>query len=129
MPYQTQDAKSFIYNHLHEIRNPKDLAERLNYSYESLRKDFKRQEGVTLGAFITSARIEQARKLLAETDLRCAEVAYAVGFEREEVAARAFKRAIGYSMQEYRRLNQNRSETEQDQPSESTTSVNHKDQP
>ena len=102
MPTDTAEIKRYIEAHLKHIRTPQEVAQPLGHSYETLRKDFKRIEGITLGRFITQARIQRIKQYLVTTNLLCSEISYRVGFVREDVAARAFKRETGLSMQAYR---------------------------
>lgn len=103
MPIPPEHVKRFIQEHIAEIQGPRDVAEGMRYAYDTLRKDFKRQEGITLGVYLTQVRVERAKQLLIETEMRSSEIAYAVGFSREEVAAKAFKKETGLSMQAYRK--------------------------
>ena len=99
---RTEEAKRFIETHI-KIPGPPEIAEQLGIPYETLRKDFRRVEGVTLGAFITRKKVEYMKHLLEKTDLRCFEISDRVGFSREEVCMRVFKKHTGMTMLAYRR--------------------------
>lgn len=96
-------VRNLIIQRVADISNPQDVATLLGMSYHTLRKEFRRKTGKTLGKFIIQARIKKAKQLLTTTDLLCFEVSYAVGFTREDVAARTFKEHTGMTMQGYRR--------------------------
>ena len=96
-------VKAYIVQHISQVRNPQDVARQLQVSYHSLRKDFRRQAGMTLGQFIRLARVQRARYLLATTNLCCFEISYEAGFSREDVAARIFKQETNMTMLDYRK--------------------------
>ena len=96
-------ALALIGQRLAEIAGPEDLADALGLPVETLRRAFRREVGVPPGEYLTQRRVDEARRLLAETDLRAFEVGQAVGWGREDTAARAFRRATGTTMQAYRR--------------------------
>ena len=88
--------------HLKEIRGREDVAAALGLPMELLQRAFLRQEGITLAKHIRTARVEQAKKLLRETDLRCKEVCEAVGFARVDEGERTFREVAGQTMRAYR---------------------------
>ena len=96
--------RAYIQAHIGEIGNAEDVARQLGLPYENLRKTFRRRTGTSLARYIECVRIETAKRLLVETDLLCFEVAHRVGYDREDTAARAFRRSTGLTMGEYRTL-------------------------
>jgi AraC-like DNA-binding protein len=62
-----------------------------------------RDEGTTLSKEIAGLRAARAKKDLADSDQRVAEIALAVGFRDPTVFSRAFKNWTEQSPQEYRR--------------------------
>ncbi len=104
-PMNTEKIKYYIDNHLDHIRKIQDVADHFDMSGETLRRTFRRAEGVGLSRFITQVRVEKAKALLRETDLLCFEVCFAVGFQREDTGAKVFKRVAGCTMEAWRRQN------------------------
>jgi AraC-like DNA-binding protein len=102
MAVDTQAVKRLIQENLKVIHTVEDVARRINISPETLRKEFWRQEKITLGDFITNSKVEKAKRLLIETDWLCKEVCYEAGFRREDSAETSFRRRTGLSMQEFR---------------------------
>ena len=98
-----ESLKLAIKSHYREIRSTEDLAKFTKNSIQTVRKDFLREENTTLAAFIRRTRIEKAKELLEETRLPCHVICRRVGFNREDVGERAFKRLTGRTMIEYRR--------------------------
>ena len=86
-----------------ELAGPEDVAAAVGVPLETLRKAFRRERGVWPREYIERRRVAEARRLLAETDLLSYEVGLAVGWHREDTASRAFHRATGMTMREYRR--------------------------
>jgi len=104
MQVNAKEVRLYITANLSEIQSPRDVAAGLNVPYETLRKSVRREFKRTLGGLIRDARVRRAKKLLRETNKRCFEVSYEVGFRREDVAARVFKKQTGLSMQAYRHI-------------------------
>ena len=86
-----------------ELRGPEDVAAAVGLPLETLRKAFRREHGVWPRDYLERRRVEEAKRLLAGSDLRAYEVGLAVGWGREDTASRAFHRATGVTMREYRR--------------------------
>lgn len=83
--------------------NLNDLARRVHLSPSYLSKTFKMHTGVNLTRYIQNLRIEQAMKLLRDTDLLNYQVGEAVGLSDPVYFAKLFKRLTGISPSEYRR--------------------------
>ncbi len=64
---------------------------------------FPKECGVGFGDYLTSVRIDAARKLLEETPLKVYEVAEEVGYASAEHFSRSFKRVTGISPNRYGR--------------------------
>ena len=84
------------------------VARGLGVSERSLRRKFKALAGTTLGGYLAQRRIEQARRLLLESDLRLAEVANRLEFVNEFHFSRRFKQFTGVSPRAYRESHRNR---------------------
>ncbi len=63
---------------------------------------FKRDTGISLWAFLTRIRIEQARIFLENTDWKNYEVAYNVGYDNPSYFNKLFKKYTGQTPNEYR---------------------------
>ncbi len=72
----------------------------LNYSYFS--HAFKEQTGMSFVKYLRSVRIDKAKELLKESQMKIYEVAEEVGFENHKHFSRAFRETIGISPLEYR---------------------------
>jgi transcriptional regulator GlxA family with amidase domain len=77
------------------------LAERGAMSARSVARLFSREVGMSPARFIEKARVEVARRLLEESDLRVEQIARKAGFGGEERLRRAFRRHFHMSPREY----------------------------
>jgi AraC-like DNA-binding protein len=100
-------VQALIDAHLPSIEGPADVAALMAMSYHTLRRQFKREAGVSLARFIAQRRVARAQELLRETDLRHYEICYLVGFPSEVTGARTFKRITGQTMTDYRGVHGN----------------------
>ena len=63
---------------------------------------FKKHLGTTPQAFLTSAKIINARELLTITDIPVSSVAISCGYQNPFAFSRAFKKETGMTPREYR---------------------------
>lgn len=84
------------------------VAGELGVSSRTLRRRFKGLSGLTPGEFINRRRIDQARRLLLESDAKVSDVALELRFANEFHFSRRFKQLTGLSPRAYRELHQNR---------------------
>jgi len=85
-----------------------ELAEEYHISPSYLSHLFKRVTGYTIMEYLTMCRLSMARKLLCETELSITEIVYATGFSDCSNFSRLFKREIGCSPMEYKRVEHER---------------------
>ncbi len=71
---------------------------------------FRRLTGLSPLEYVNALRLEQARKLLSQTDDPLREIARGVGFRDEYYFSRRFTRFMGVSPKEYRQLTRRHSE-------------------
>jgi AraC-like DNA-binding protein len=63
---------------------------------------FKKGTGVNFTEYVSRVRIESARNLLLNPNLRISEIAYQVGFQSLTHFNRVFKKVVGESPTEFR---------------------------
>ena len=102
MDADPEKIKRYIRNRISHIGTNQEVADHFDVSSETLRRRFRRAEGMSLSRFITQVRVEKAKALLRETDLLCFEICFVVGFTREDTGAKVFKRVAGCTMQAWR---------------------------
>ena len=75
-----------------------------NASY--LSRIFKQYSGMNLTEYIMQVRMNEATRLLRETDMQVQEITKAIGLESAAYFIRMFKRATHMTPQQYREFNQ-----------------------
>lgn len=80
-----------------------DIADYLHISRTYLFKLFKNNLNTTPKAFLTAAKIANARELLAKTDISIANIATSSGYQNYFAFSKAFKRETGMTPSDYRR--------------------------
>lgn len=80
-----------------------ELAEKCNLSVVSLSKIIKKNTGENFTDLLKKKRLQEAEKLLKESDLSVTEIIYSVGYENTNFFYRIFREAYGCSPKEYRR--------------------------
>ena len=101
---------SFFEKHIREELTLDDVCKRMSYSRSFLCKTFKKQTGETLMGCFSRMRIEEAARLLEQTDWSVATVASYLGFSEAKYFGALFKKYTGVSPSGYRKnmLNENR---------------------
>jgi transcriptional regulator GlxA family with amidase domain len=79
------------------------LARRAAMSPRTFARAFRAEVGTTPAAYVQSARVEAARRLLEATGLGTAEIARSCGFGTTETMYRAFRRTVRTTPGRYRR--------------------------
>lgn len=82
-----------------------EIAERVNLAPAYLSWLFKKETGANLVKYITDYRMEQARKLLEDEELKIVLVAKACGYENQPYFNRLFKNYYGMTPRQYREKN------------------------
>lgn len=93
----------YIEAHLMEPLDTSALSDYMHLSYKRLGSFFKEQTGHTLLEYHTSLRMQEAAKLLRETDLQVCQIAEKLGFPDAFYFSNVFKKVYRISPREYRR--------------------------
>ena len=101
MPLITR-AKEFIRLNQSEDLSLTMVAKAVNTSTFYFCKLFKKATGLNFTNYVSRTRIEKAKNLLLNPNLRISEIAYEVGFQSLTHFNRVFKKIIGQSPTEYR---------------------------
>jgi len=96
------EAKQFIHNHYAENLSLGQVATAMNTSFFYFCKLFRKATGTTFTEFLSRTRIEKAKNLLLNRNLRISEIAYEVGFQSLTHFNRTFKTITGESPTAYR---------------------------
>ncbi|SFL43464.1 AraC-type DNA-binding protein [Gracilibacillus orientalis] len=79
-----------------------DLAEKLHFNKYYLCHFFKKEFGVTIHQYILQRRMYEAKKLLVETSMPIAEIAFRIGFSTASNFIRCFKKYQHETPKQYR---------------------------
>ncbi len=96
-------AKRFIQEHQAEDLTLGQVARSANASTFYFCKLFKKATGLQFTKYLARVRIEKAKNLLLNPNLRISEIAYACGFQSLTHFNRVFKKIVGQSPTEYRK--------------------------
>lgn len=80
----------------------KDVCERFNYSRSFICKIFKEQTGESLISYFNRLKIDEAKKLLCDTDMTVISISELLGFSEAKYFGVTFKKQEGVSPQAYR---------------------------
>jgi AraC-like DNA-binding protein len=95
-------AKDFIKEHQTEDLSLGQVARAVNTSTFYFCKMFKKFTGINFTDYLSRVRIEKAKNLLLNRNLRVSEIAYEVGFQSLTHFNRVFKKILGVSPTHYR---------------------------
>jgi YesN/AraC family two-component response regulator len=80
------------------------LADRYRMSPNYLSKLFREQKKMNYSDFLCGVRMEKAKSMLAEADIRIKDLCNKVGYRNPNVFIKAFRKRFGVSPGEYKRL-------------------------
>jgi AraC family transcriptional regulator len=92
---QLARAVDFIEAKLGGSLSLQEIASASGLSPVHFARQFKRTTGTTPHQYVMRVRIERAKRLLAQTDLAIAQIAYECGFSHQEHLTRIFRRLSG----------------------------------
>jgi AraC-like DNA-binding protein/ligand-binding sensor protein len=95
-------ARQFIHEHYTEDISLGLVSRAVNTSSFYFCKLFRRAAGLSFVEFVSRTRLEKAKNLLLNPNLRISEIAFAVGFQSLTHFNRVFKRIVGQSPTGYR---------------------------
>lgn len=99
---QIKEVSAFIKNDPSEQYSIKFLAEKTGLSPNKLQEGFKLMHNRTVNDFITLIRIEEAEKLILNSDLNISEIVYSIGFSSRSYFSKIFKEKYNCSPKEYK---------------------------
>jgi two-component system response regulator YesN len=99
-----REAKRYIAEHYMETVTLEQIAERvhLNPSYFSI--VFKKKTGQNFSDYLTACRMDEAKRVLRDTDWKITTVCGAVGYADSKYFSRIFTKLVGLKPSEYRVL-------------------------
>jgi AraC-like DNA-binding protein/ligand-binding sensor protein len=101
-PVTVVRAKQYIHDHQTNELSLGEVARAVNTSTFYFCKMFKRSTGLNFTDYLSRVRIEKAKNLLINPNLRVSEIAYEVGFQSLTHFNRVFRKLVGESPTEFR---------------------------
>jgi AraC-like DNA-binding protein len=101
-PGAMRRVREHVELHLSESMDLAELAGVAGLSLYHFARAFKQSTGVTPHQYLVQRRIEQAREMLARSDLPLSEIALAAGFSDQSHLARLFRQTLGITPGQFR---------------------------
>ncbi|MDD5934864.1 MAG: AraC family transcriptional regulator [Clostridiales bacterium] len=102
--YQIRNILTYIQHNLTEELTLSSIADHFHKNASFLSNEFSKETGTSITEYIHSKRIDAAIKLLNTTNLSIADVASKVGIHDCGYFARLFKKKIGITPREYKKM-------------------------
>lgn len=99
------DTLNYINNHYHEDITLLDIANKVHVNSSYLSRSFKEHTGATIIATLNNKKIEKAKELLLNSDLKIYEISEAVGISDTTYFSHFFKKNTGLSPKEFKENN------------------------
>lgn len=96
-------VKQYVQERLHENITLKKISNMLHFNCAYLGQKFKDQESMSFNEYLLQQRMEKAKFLLEQTDMRIYEIANQVGYTEIDWFYKKFKEYTGSSANEYRK--------------------------
>lgn len=96
-------AKEYINEHFSETISVKDVADTVCISESYFKSIFKKNSGYSYSEYLTSVRIDHAKKLLITTEKSVTEIAMDVGYQNPNSFSSLFKRETGLTPTQYKK--------------------------
>ena len=101
--YVIQDIEKYIEENLDKKLSLTDIAESIHMNKSYISRMFKEKAGENLFDYINKRKIEKAKQLIKNNELRMYEIAINVGMEDTAYFSRVFKKYEGISPSEYQK--------------------------
>lgn len=98
-----QQAIAYIQENYNKDLNMAVVSNYISMNYSLFSQTFKQYTGTNFVHYLKTIRINQAKKLLEETDLKIIEISNLVGYENEKHFMKIFRCVCGVSPSEYRK--------------------------
>lgn len=95
-------CKDYVFAHLHGKITVQKIADSLYLHPNYLSALFKKNEGISLYQYITNEKISLTKNLLIYSQYSFSQISSYLGFTSQSHLGKAFKKATGYTLKEYR---------------------------
>lgn len=107
-----QQVVAYVESHCTEKLSCALVAREFSYHSNSLNRIIQEELGCSLHEVITRVKIDAAIRLLTETDMSIADIAYRTSFYDHAHFAKVFRKATGFSPSDYRQTHRSAVEQE-----------------
>jgi AraC-like DNA-binding protein len=101
----------FINEQFHRELKISEIAATAHTSQFHFSRLFRKATGRTVHQYLTSVRVDRAKRLLAATDISLADIGAAVGYESQSHFTTIFRKLVGITPATYRRENRGSSKS------------------
>ncbi len=98
-----RDAMNYISSHFAEPLTLQDVANHLHLNPSYFSRVFKQSFGSSFKEYLTQVRIEEAKRLLKNTEYSLLDIAVATGFDNQSYFTNVFKKVTGLTPGQYRK--------------------------
>jgi len=97
------DIAAYVESRYNEDITLQNIASRFFLSREYISRKFKMEFGVNLSDYLGAIRIDKAKLLLLNPNLRISQIAEMVGYQDEKYFSKVFKKQTGHTPNEFRK--------------------------
>lgn len=94
--------KQYFAQHITDTVRVEDICNEFDYSRSFLNKRFQNETGQSLAAYFTALKIEEAKRLIRDSDLNFAQISERLSFDNPQYFSRVFKNHTGMTPTEFK---------------------------
>lgn len=94
--------KQYLAQHITDTVRVEDICNEFDYSRSYLTKRFRSETGQALAAYFIALKVEEAKRLIRESDLNFAQISERLSFDNPQYFSRVFKKHTGMTPTEFR---------------------------
>ncbi len=100
----TEQVLAFLKENVYKSLTVSDICKALHYNKSYLFKQFKSATGYSIMSYFTNLKIEEAKRLLRETNWTVTQIADKLSFDTPNYFSKTFKKITNYSPLRYRKI-------------------------